>query len=79
MVHVRACVYFKRMSDFGAVGVPVPVVSLLCPGGVPVSRTPFSTFILVSLRWPTRPNHWCARGAVPCWCGIGWWGGMVVG
>ena len=50
-----------------------------CPCCAPVSRTPFSTFILMSLRWPTCPNHWCARGAVPCWCGIGWWGGMVVG
>ena len=36
-VHVCACVHIQRMSDFGAVDVPVPVVSPLCPGGVPVS------------------------------------------
>ena len=57
---------FRQICDCGVVGVPAYFhlgVSAVfrCPGVVPVSQ---STFILVSLRYPACPNHWCASGVV---------------
>ena len=79
MVHVRDCVNFKRMSDFGAVGVPVPVVSLLCCG---VPNTIFYFHLGVAQVAHVSQSLVCqGGGAVLVWyrvvgwngCGVVWW------